>query len=354
MSGRLLGFAKAPLKRAVLEVAKKSGGFALTRRASAGHLRILAYHGLWITPGFKFGNRLFIDPQQFRRRMIWLKNSRYHVLPLDEAINGLAASSLPDYSTVITIDDGWKSTYTHMLPILEELELPATVYVTSWYVVHQSPVLNVALQYIMQRSPVSGFTWKSPAHPPLDIHLTGPESRARAALTITRLIEDLPSLDARQAELREICQLANVPTEPWWSEGQFHLMTPEETAAARARGLDIQLHTHRHSEVTADVAALSDELSDNREALLAACGADEFRHFCYPSGYYNQKAAALLRHAGIRSAMLCDQGINPPGADPYALRRFLDGRSVPDQEFEAYLSGALDYFDAAAARLRAH
>ncbi|MBV8739932.1 MAG: polysaccharide deacetylase family protein, partial [Alphaproteobacteria bacterium] len=339
MSGRLFALAKAPLKRAVLEIAKMSGGFALARRRSARHLRVLAYHGLWITPGFQFGNRLFIDPEQFRRRMTWLRNSRYRVLPLDEAIDALAAGSLPDYATVITIDDGWRSTYTHMLPILEELQLPATVYVTTWYVVHRSPVLNVALQYVMQRSPVSGFTWTSSAHPPLAIHLNDHESRERAASMITRLIEDLPSLDARQAELREICRLANIPTEPWWSEGQFHLMTPEEIAAARARGLDIQLHTHRHTEVTANIATLPDELADNQQALMAACGSDEFRHFCYPCGDYDKQAAAVLCRAGIRSAMLCDQGINPPGADPYALRRFLDGRCVPDQEFEAYLSG---------------
>jgi hypothetical protein len=62
MSGRLLALAKAPLKRAVLEIAKVSGGFALARRRSARHLRVLAYHGLWTTPGFQFGNRLFSTP----------------------------------------------------------------------------------------------------------------------------------------------------------------------------------------------------------------------------------------------------------------------------------------------------
>ena len=48
--------------------------------------------------------------------------------------------------------------------------------------------------------------------------------------------------------------------------------------------------------------------------------------------------------AGIKSATLCDVGLNAPGRDPYALHRFLDGRSVSDVEFEAYMSGALHIF----------
>ena len=111
--------------------------FALSRRVSRKSLRILAYHGLWTTPGYQYGNHLFMQPEQFEQRMTWLRNSRYPVLPLDEAVQRLDDGSLPDHAVVITIDDGWSSTYTHMLPILEGLGLPATVYVTTWYADHQ-------------------------------------------------------------------------------------------------------------------------------------------------------------------------------------------------------------------------
>ncbi len=343
---------KTSLKLALLSLTRTSGGFALARWASARHLRVLAYHGLWFTPGFQFGNRLFISPEQFRARMTWLKNSPYRVIPLDEAIDALADDTLPEYATVITIDDGWKSTFTHMLPILEELQLPATVYVTTWYVEHQLPVLNVALQYVLKRSAVPHFIWQSPSHPALDVVLGDADSRENAAATITRMLVDLPSLAMREHEFHEICRLADVPTEPWWSQGQFHLMTPAEIGASRERGLDIQLHTHRHRMVTTHLATLCREIADNRQALQAACGEAEFRHFCYPSGGYEQAAEQILRRAGIKSAMLCDQGINPPGSGPFALKRFLDGRSVSQGEFEAYLSGALDYSNAAVARLR--
>jgi hypothetical protein len=51
----------------------------------------------------------------------------------------------------------------------------------------------------------------------------------------------------------------------------------------------------------------------------------------------------LLAACGVRSATLTEEGLNPPGANPFRLRRFLDGRSVSDAEFDAYLSGVLHF-----------
>jgi peptidoglycan/xylan/chitin deacetylase (PgdA/CDA1 family) len=342
------GGVKIVMKEKMLAFAKLTGGFALARRMLPKHLRILAYHGLWTTPGFEFGNRLFINPDQFERRMRWLTKSRHPVLDLDHAIEALATGTLPDNSVVITIDDGWKSSYTHMLPILEQLRLPATIYVTTWYADKQFPVLNVALNYVLQRSTVPGFTWCSPTAPELKVELGATEHRELIALKLDRMLQELPRVDDRLREFREICRLAEVPTEPWWSEGQFHLMNREEIRCAGLRGMDIQLHTHRHRNIDYDIKSLPNEILKNRSVLSQACGSDKFFHFCYPNGRYDAAASEVLLAAGIRSAVLTEQGLNPPGANPYALRRFLDGRSVTQTEFEAYMCGALDLYAATA------
>ena len=341
------------MKQKLLELARITGGFAVARHTLPKHLRILGYHGLWITSGFQFGDRLFISPEQFEKRMTWLKKSHYPVLGLDEAITRLADGTLPDNSVVITIDDGWKSTYTHMLPILERLQLPATVYVTSWYADKQYPVLNVALNYVLQQSTVAEFTWHPPAQSALTLQLGDKEHRQATALKLDRMLQELPTSAERLHEFREICRLAGVSTEPWWSNGQFHLMNRDEIKRAHQRGLNIQLHTHRHRNVDVQLGLLAAEVADNRSFLVEACGSDQLAHFCYPNGRYDPAAAEVLAHAGIKSAVLTETGLNPPHANPYALRRFLDGRSVTQEEFEAYLCGALDLYAAAAGRLRA-
>ena len=63
-----------------------------------------------------------------------------------------------------------------------------------------------------------------------------------------------------------------------------------------------------------------------------------------PSGLAHSSAVAVLEAAGVDSATLTESGINPPGANPYRLRRFLDGRLVSEAAFEAYLSGAQALF----------
>jgi peptidoglycan/xylan/chitin deacetylase (PgdA/CDA1 family) len=305
------------LKQALLTVAPALGLSAVTRRATRRQLRILTYHGIWLTPGFEFGNYTFIPPDQFERRMARLKRSGLPVLPLGEAVERLARDDLPDAAVVITIDDGWASTLSHMVPVLEAYELPATLYAATWYSAHDLPLVNVTVAYLCAAAGARDV-----------------DVGARIAE-----IEALPVASRLQA-LRDFGAGLGV-AEAWLEHRQFNSMSAAELAEAHRRGLDIQLHTHRHIDVETRVDELPRELADNRAFLTAAIGDIGFDHFCYPSGLYHPRAPQLLASHGIRSATLTRSGLNPPGCDLYALRRFLDGRSISDVEFDAYLSGML-------------
>lgn len=316
------------LKEAILTAARASGLSAVARRATGSQLRILAYHGLWVTPGYQFGNRTFITPEQFEARIARLKRSGLPVLPLGEAVDRLARGSLPKAAVVITIDDGWVSTYTHMLPVLEFHGLPATLYATTWYAGRALPVVGLSVHYLKAASGRSDV-----------------DCGARTAE-----IEALP-VGQRLEALRRLGTELGVD-EAWLSLRQFHIMSAEELADSSRRGLDVQLHTHRHIDVTRHVDLLPRELTENRDFLRAAIGNRPFTHFCYPSGTTHPRAGALLAANGVRSATVDQTGLNAPGADPFALRRLLDGRSVSDAEFDAYLSGVLHYADSLRALLR--
>lgn len=307
------------LQESILSLAHGLGLGALARRATRRHLRILCYHGLWITPGVKFGNCTFIEPEQFVRRMARLARSGLPVLPLGEAVDLLARDELPDNAVVITIDDGWVSTLTHMLPVLEAEGLPATLYATTWYAQKRLPVINVALDYLRTAAGRK------------DIDL--PAQIAR--------IEALPEAERLDA-LRAFGRGLGVD-EAWLENRQFELMSAAELAEAHARGLDIQLHTHRHVELEENPAVLPQELAENRAWLGAALGVDGLDHFCFPSGSFHPDARDMLVAAGIRSATLCDTGLNAPGCDPLELRRLLDGRNVGDAVFDGYLAGTLHF-----------
>ena len=306
-------------KRAILKLARASGLAAVTRRATGRSLRILCYHGLWVTPGHQFGDRLFMTPEQYEARMKRLAASRLPVLPLGEAVERLRADDLPEAAVAITIDDGWVSTFTHALPILEALGLPATLYATTWYAGRELPVVNVAVDYLRAAA----------ERPDVD----------RDA--VIAAIEAHP-VEQRLEALRRFGAMLGVG-EAWLETRQFNLMSAAELGEAHRRGLDIQLHTHRHIDLETEVDALPREIEDNRAFLSAAIEGGDFTHFCYPSGATHPRAPAMLAERGVRSATLVDEGLNRPDADLFALRRFLDGRSVSDEEFDAYLSGVLHY-----------
>lgn len=306
------------VKRAVLGAAEKFGIAAAARRLTAGKLRILCYHGVWVTPGYEYGDCTFMAPEQFERRMARLKRSGLPVLPLGDAVRRLGDGTLPDAAVVITIDDGWVSTLTHMLPVLEAYDLPATLYATTWYAGRPLPVVNMVVDYFRA---ASGRT-------DLDVAAT------------TARIEALP-VDDRMGPLRRLGADLGID-ESWLQARQFNIMSAEEFAEAQRRGLDVQLHTHRHINVTRQVDALAAEVEENRAFLRNALGELPFAHFCYPSGTFHPRAKTLLAESGVTSATLVDEGLNGRGADPLALRRFLDGRRVSDVEFDAYLSGMLE------------
>lgn len=307
-------------KEVLLKAAAVSGLSTLARIATGSQLRILCYHGLWVMPGRPYGECLFMPPQQFEARMARLKRSGSPVLSLGEAVARLEANDLPPAAVVITIDDGWVSTHTNMLPVLERYELPATLYATTWYSARDLPVVNVVVDHLLKS--------------------TGCRIFDRAATV--RMIESLPESERLDA-LRTLGRDLGVD-ETWLESRQFHLMRPDELADARARGLDIQLHTHRHIDVHAQIGRLGVEIDDNRAFLADAIGAGEaFDHFCYPGGTFHGLAPALLAQNGVRSATLVDEGINAPGTSPYVLRRFLDGPGIATATFDAYLSGTLHY-----------
>lgn len=307
------------LKESVLSISRSLGLDRLARAATRRQLRILCYHGIWVTPGVKFGNCTFIEPEQFERRMARLVRSGLAVLPLAEAVERLANDDLPDAAVALTIDDGWVTTLTHMLPVLEAHGLPATLYATSWYSQNRLPVINVAVDYLRTAA----------GRPDIDPRL------AIDRIDALPIADRLPALRAFGAGLGI--------DEAWYENRQFEIMASDELAEAHRRGLDIQLHTHRHVEIGQNLARLPQELAENRASLAAIVGDHPLEHFCFPSGSFHPGARDMLVAAGIRSATLTVPGLNPPRSDPLALRRLLDCRSVGDAVFDGYLAGTLHF-----------
>jgi len=95
---------------------------------------------------------LFVTPAFLRRRFEILRDTRYVVLPLGEAVGSLRRGTLPPRSVVLTFNDGLHNFFATAVPMLEEFGYPATNYMSSYYCVHQRPVMSLTLPYLLWRA----------------------------------------------------------------------------------------------------------------------------------------------------------------------------------------------------------
>jgi peptidoglycan/xylan/chitin deacetylase (PgdA/CDA1 family) len=75
--------------------------------------------------------RMEISRDAFRQQMRYLSLTGYNVIPLRqlyEYVSGMRRS-IPKNAVVITIDDGWRSTYTEVFPEMQKRRFPFTVFI---------------------------------------------------------------------------------------------------------------------------------------------------------------------------------------------------------------------------------
>src|SRR5688572_769612 len=75
--------------------------------------------------------RMHIDRETFRQHLRYLEMTGYNVVPLRHVYEYVTGkrTSLPKNAVVITIDDGWRSTFTEAFPELQKRKFPFTVFI---------------------------------------------------------------------------------------------------------------------------------------------------------------------------------------------------------------------------------
>ena len=86
---------------------------------------ILTYHNFTIGESSSYK----INITDFEKQMDYLAVHNYSVISLSELLKGLKDSNLPPKPVIITIDDGFKSTFTLAYPVLKKYNFPATLFI---------------------------------------------------------------------------------------------------------------------------------------------------------------------------------------------------------------------------------
>ncbi len=326
---------------ALLGAMKSTGAFARAARSEERRtkLLILCYHGLSIDDEHEWLPKLFITPAGFRQRLQALRDRNANVLPLGEAVERLHAGTLPPNSVVITFDDGFYDFFKLAAPLLEEFQMPATLYLTTHYCDYRLPIVNLALDYLL---------WKSKR-----THIALPEYGMAETLPIGnyqerqvvvwKIVEWANAQGLKTVEKNSLaCDLAvklALNYDRLLERRMLQIMKPEEARQCFGAGVDLQLHTHRHR-TPRDKGLFQREIVDNRDYIRALSGKNPV-HFCYPSGDYSSEFFPWLSELGVKTATTCERGLARADSEDLLLPRFLDDSSVELIRFESFVAGVL-------------
>lgn len=333
----------AVAKKIFLTGVRTCGGYSVFRQSNwrKQRLLILGYHGISLQDEHAWRPGLFMTPHQFRSRLEMIARMGCAVLPLGDAITHLQSETLPPMSVAITFDDGFYNFFAAAYPILKQFGFPVTLYQTTFYAACEKPIFHLLCQYLLWKGSgrtiearsIIGRTGYFDLRTEQGINLAGAEIWNFARTNGLSLIE-------RQAVARALADTVEVDYQDVADRRLFNLMNKDELSEMVQRGVDVQLHTHRHRVPTSKDLFFK-ELADNRE-FLEQIGQPKATHFTYPKGVYRNELFLWLSEFGVRSATTCETGLVNTHAELMCLPRLIDVPQISDLEFEAWLCGFRD------------
>jgi peptidoglycan/xylan/chitin deacetylase (PgdA/CDA1 family) len=329
------------VKLAMLTVALRTGLSRAVRDSTwrSRRLLILAYHGISLGDEHLWSPELYLPPDALRARFEMMRDGGYNVLPLRDAVARLRAGTLPPRSVAITFDDGMWDFKKVAVPLLQEFQFPATVYVTTYYAQKQVPIFKIACRYFLwtgRNTTISGEKLTMTGAP---LPLLSAVQRAQALSAIEQRLRQIDGGVAEEtATLQRLAERVGADFDQFLAERRLQIMTPAEIGSLPSDVVSVQLHTHRHR-VPLREAAFQKEIEDNRSALSAWRPSEVLDGFCYPSGVTDPRFLPWLRNLGIQTGLTCDTGLATESTDPLLLPRLVDSTGLTRLEFEAWLTG---------------
>jgi peptidoglycan/xylan/chitin deacetylase (PgdA/CDA1 family) len=279
-----------------------------------------------------------LDVSLFSRELAYVKR-HFNVLPLQEALEGLVAGTLPDYAVALTFDDGTRNIARNAAPVLRQLELPAAIFLTTGPMGTNQALWPDRLWLAFARNNAAEVDLTS-----LGLgkrSLSSPASRGKAYADSVDRLKEMPD-DARLSSLESILTtLGSAATD---DAGPFQLLTWDEALSIAKDG---RFSLHPHSVTHPILSKCGDEKIEHE--IAESCAALERetgcapRIFAYPNGRpqdFDERAIAVLSRCGVRWALSTIEGFAHAHSDPLALPRLGIGGNLSFAAFRLLLSGA--------------
>lgn len=297
---------------------------------------ILMYHRVVELVDYSY--QISVTPEHFREQMSLLQEA-FQPLGLEELAEAAKYGSIPRRAVAITFDDGYADNYINALPILEECQIPATVFVSSGYVDSDREFwwddlerVFLSTEIIPDRLEICvhgiNYSWR----------LESMERRHSVRKEVHRLMKPLCPEDREQL-LETLAQWAG-----FGRQGRVEhrsLTCNELNRLADSPWIQIGGHTLNHPQLAAlPVESQRYEIIQDREKLERITG-KPVKTFSYPFGEMNDYSAdtvKILQEAGFQTAYSTQHTRVVCGADIFRLPRYWVG-DWDATEFHSQITG---------------
>lgn len=294
----------------------------------AGHLRgdrfaIFLFHGVISKQTHRIRNytRKHLEADYFAGCLRSLLAAGGHPVSIDEVVACHdAGEALPPQSFAITFDDGFLNNFSIAAPILADLSIPATFYVTSDFIESNRMSWIDRIEWALERVPAGRLSlpWNGDARFADDAQERAVLDEIRRQVKGSREIatDDLASDIQSQLGLPETCSSDDpLDIKMTWAD----VRDLNEDSLFTVGG-----HSHTHAILSfLDEAGLDRELDQSLGLLKEKAGITPL-HYSYPEGgahCFSPAVIDALKRRGVVACPTAIDGDNGTETDLFHLRR---------------------------------
>lgn len=299
----------------IYQASRPLGGLKLARYLSRNHPKILMYHRISMDT-----NSEGISAEQFREQVKILKKY-FFPMTLKDLMQAHEAGNVPKHAVVVTFDDGYADFANYAWPIIQEVGIPATIFITTGFVNGDlwlwPDEIKYAIKYTLKRE--------------VSLPVLGKVIIKNNAVNAWNILAD-HCLKVKNSEKNIILDRLYCELEverPMTAPAEVSAVSWKQLKEMVDSGLEVGSHSHTHPILTKlDQVELHQEIYLSKELIKKNLDVDPVS-FCYPNGTrsdFDKNIKALVSEAGYRYAVAAYPEVRPL-SDRWAINRYAASRS---------------------------
>lgn len=251
----------------------------------------------------------------------------FHPMTLTQLLEAYEIGSIPDNAVVVTFDDGYHDFVDYGLPILKELRIPATLFVTTGFVNRELWLWPDQIRYALEKT-AKDFLTLSFNQERVDLR-SGKEEAWNTIADHCMTVSD----QEKKALILRLFDDLGVPI-PSDTPEEYRALTWEQVKNAVKDGIEVGSHSHSHPILTQlNREELIRELALSKDQIIKELGIFP-KLFCYPNGQdfdFDEKVKSAVLDAGYLYAVSAFPG-RYPLEDLLAINRYPASNCIESYE----------------------